>query len=115
MQDEFYGVASKVGDGAAGEYLAFRKMFHQLPDIDKVIANPGTVSVPLEPSQIYAVASALAARADATTVKPILKYLRRLAPEYQVVAVRDIIGKDKSLITNTEVQSWITDNSSVVL
>lgn len=115
MNDEFYGVASKVGDGAAGEYLAFRKLFHHLPEIDKIIASPGSVSVPAEPSAIYAVAGALAARADATTVKPILKYLRRLAPEYQVVAVRDIIGKDKKLVTNSEVQAWITDNSTVVL
>lgn len=115
LADEFYGIASKIGDGAAGEFLAFRKLFHTLPDIDKIIASPSTVSIPVEPSATYAVSSALASRADATNIKPILKYLRRLAPEYQVVAVRDILGKDKSLVSNTEVQSWITDNSSVVL
>ena len=115
LANEFYGIASKIGDGAAGEFLAFRKLFHQLPDIDKIIASPSQVAVPTEPSATYAVSSALAARADDKTIKPILKYLRRLAPEYQVVAVRDIVGKDKTLVTNPEVQTWITDNSSVVL
>ena len=112
--DGFYDVASCVGDGAAGEYLTFRKIYHDLPDIDQIIRSPGSVRVPGSPSTLYAVAGALSARASQQDIKPIMTYLRRLPAEYQVVAVKDILGKDRTLATEQAVQQYITDNASVI-
>jgi len=112
--DGFYDVASCVGDGAAGEYLSFRKIYHELPDIDQIIRSPGSVRVPDSPSTLYAVAGALSARASQQDIKPIMTYLRRLPAEYQVVAVKDILGKDRTLATEQAVQQYITDNASVI-
>ena len=114
LADEFHGIAASIGDGAAGEFIAHRKIFHELPDIDQIIRSPGSVRVPQSASTLYAVAGALSARANQQDIKPIVTYLRRLPPEYQVVAIKDIIGKDRSLITEPAVQSWTTDNASIV-
>lgn len=114
LADEFHGIAASIGDGAAGEFIAHRKIFHELPDIDQIIRSPGSVRVPTSASTLYAVAGALSARANQQDIKPIVTYLRRLPPEYQVVAVKDIIGKDRALITDPAVQSWTTDNASIV-
>ena len=35
----FYGIAAAVGDGPAGEFLAFAKVASKLPDIDNLIQN----------------------------------------------------------------------------
>lgn len=112
--DGFYDIASCVGDGAAGEYLSFRKIYHDLPDIDQILRSPGSVRVPNSPSTLYAVASALSARANQQDIKSIMTYLRRLPTEYQVVAVKDILGKDQTLATEQAVQQYITDNASVI-
>jgi len=112
--DGFYDIASCVGDGAAGEYLSFRKIYHDLPDIDQILRSPGSVRVPDSPSTLYAVAGALSARANQQDIKSIMTYLRRLPTEYQVVAVKDILGKDQTLATEQAVQQYITDNASVI-
>jgi len=112
--DGFYDIASCVGDGAAGEYLSFRKIYHDLPDIDQIVRSPGSVRVPDSPSTLYAVAGALSSRANQQDIKPIMTYLRRLPAEYQVVAVKDILGKDRSLAVEPSVQQYITDNASVI-
>ena len=41
----FYGVSALVGDGPAGEYLAFRKIANDLPDVDKLIAKTEKLGV----------------------------------------------------------------------
>ena len=112
--DGFYDIASCVGDGAAGEYLSFRKIYHDLPDIDQIIRSPGSVRVPDSPSTLYAVSGALSSRANQQDIKPIMTYLRRLPTEYQVVAVKDILGKDRTLATEQSVQQYISDNASVI-
>ena len=112
--DGFYDIASCVGDGAAGEYLSFRKIYHELPDIEQIVRSPGSVRVPDSPSTLYAVAGALSARANQQDIKPIMTYLRRLPSEYQVVAVKDILGKDRSLASEASIQQYISDNASLI-
>ena len=36
--DEFYGVASIIGDGPAGEFIAFKQTADKMPDLDKIIS-----------------------------------------------------------------------------
>ena len=69
MADEFYGVASLVGDGAAGEYIAFKQIYQDLPDIDALLASPSTTKVPTNTSLLYAICGALTSRVDATELR----------------------------------------------
>ena len=115
MTDEFYGCASLVGDGPAGEYLAFKAIYTKVPDIDDLIANPTTTKVPDETSVLYAIAGALAAYSSPANFAAIMKYAKRMPAEYQVVIVRDSIAKDRSLITSDEYKSWAATNAEVLL
>jgi hypothetical protein len=115
MSDWFYGTASVVGDGVAGEYLAFREIYKELPTIEDIIARPTSTKVPEKPSTLFAVAGQCAAHATNKDFKQILKYIERLPPEYQVCAIKDSLGKDKSLITNEHFQKWTVDNADVFL
>ena len=84
--DEFYGVASLIGDGPAGEFIAFKQTADKMPDLEKLLASPHSASVPDDPSILFAVSGALAARADDNNFKEIMKYAKRMPAEYQVGA-----------------------------
>jgi hypothetical protein len=112
MNDMFYGVASLVGDGPAGEYLAHKAIHKDLPDIEELIKNPSTSHVPSDPSALYAIAGALASRVDQLNFDAIMRYNRRLPREFQVVLVRDCLAKERTLINEKE---WTTANVEVVI
>ena len=115
MADEFYGVSSLVGDGAAGEYIAFKQIYTEVPDIDDILAKPTTTKVPTSTSVLYAVCGALTSRVDATNFEAVMKYTKRLPPEYQVIVVRDSLAKDRSLMQSEHFTKWTQDNADVLL
>lgn len=115
MEDEFYGCASVVGDGPAGEYLAFKAIYKDVPDIDELIKKPSHTKVPSNTSVLYAIAGALASRVDANNFDAIMKYVKRMPAEYQVVVVRDCMAKDKQLMAQPAFTTWTQENASVLL
>ena len=115
MKDEFHGCASLIGDGPAGEYLAFKAIYKDVPDIDALIKNPTTTKVPDNASVLYAIAGALASRVDEHNFDSIMKYVRRMPAEYQVVIVRDCMAKNQALTSEPAFTKWTQENASVLL
>ena len=118
QDEQFYGVASIVGDGTAGEFIAHQSLVSELPDINKIIKSPHAVKVPEKTSVMFAIASALATRVtggDTGNFKNILKYMRRFNPEYQVPFIKDALAKDPSLQHEELFKEWASENSSILL
>jgi hypothetical protein len=115
MKDDFYGCASLIGDGPAGEYIAFKSIYKEVPDIDALIKSPSTTKVPENASVLYAIAGALASRVNDKNFDAIMKYVRRMPAEYQVVIIRDCMAKDKGLMSQPAFTKWTQDNASVLL
>ena len=111
----FYGVSALVGDGAAGEYIAFRQIYTELPDIDHLIDNPHTYKVDDNPAVMYALSGALAARACDAKMENIMKVVKKLPTEFQVITVKQSLIKDKSIIQHDAIDQWISHNSTVIL
>jgi len=116
-EDFFYGVSSLVGDGPAGEYVAFKQIADKLPDVDKLIADPNSYKKTKDenPAILFALSGALAARAEDAKMENIVKVTSKLPIEYQVVCIKGCMSKDKQLKTHPDVKSWIKDNASVIL
>lgn len=114
-ESQVVGAAAVIGDAHAAEFIAYRDVESQMPDIDNIIKNPGTAQVPTETSVIWAVCGALASKADATTFAAIVKYAQRMPPEYQVVTLKDSIAKDRSLGRDPAFLKWAQVNASVFL
>jgi len=115
MADEFYGVSSLVGDGAAGEYIAFKQIYTEVPDIDDILAKPTTTKVPTGTSVLYAVCGALTARVDQNNFEAVMKYTKRMPPEYQVIVLRDALAKDRTLMQSEHFTKWTQENADVLL
>ena len=111
----FYGVSALVGDGPAGEFVAFKQIADKLPDIDKLIADPSLYKKDDNPALLYALANALATRASDDKMENIMKINKKIPIEFQVVLVKGIFAKDKSLKSQNDVRKWITDNANVIL
>ena len=115
MADDFYGCSSMIGDCPAGEYLSYKAIYKDMPDIDTIIEKPSTTTVPTDTSILFAVSGALASRADSDNFTDIMRFVRRMPAEYQVITVRDSIAKQQDLVTLDCFTKWTTDNAAVLL
>lgn len=103
-------IAGCVSAGPAAEFVAFRKLYHQLPDVDAVLKSPATSPIPSkEPAVLFALIGALVERckADKSLAPNFAKYGMRLPDEFGMVAVRDAMSLDRALVLNHDVQKWI--------
>jgi len=86
-------VAGAVGEGAAVEFLAFLRLWQQLPSIDGILLDPDTSKIPDKPSVLYAVATALAAKATDKNAARVIRYAERLYEknlgEFSALLLRD--------------------------
>jgi len=90
---EFPAFAGAVGEGAATEFVAFLRVYRELPNIDAILVNPDSQEVPSQPSVLYAVAAALAQRANETNFSRVARYCERMMKdgfgEFAAMLVRD--------------------------
>ena len=102
-------VAGCVGDGPAAEFVAFRQLYRELPDLDAVLKHPDTTPVPREPAVLYALVGALAekCKSDATPVHGLVQYVLRFPDEFTLLALRDILAVKPQLVSLSIVQQWI--------
>jgi len=113
--EELEMLAGTVGEGAAGEFKAFRDTLKDMPNIDKILLTPDEVPVPTAPAIKYAVSTALAQRATSNNFDRVLKYADRMDPEFQVVLVRDALKRDASVGDTASFNKWAIANASALV
>lgn len=97
-------LAGAVGDAAATELLAFLRLYAQLPSIDQILLTPTTAPIPTAPASLYAVASALAYRANKGNFDRIAQYCQRLMSahgEFAALCVRDCVRRQPEVTQTT--------------
>lgn len=85
-------VAGLVGEPASVEFMAYLQVYRSLPDLELVITNPDKVTIPKEPSVLYAMCGALSERAkgaDAAKLNKIARFANRLIGEMSVLLMKD--------------------------
>jgi hypothetical protein len=112
---EFPAYASVVGQGAAGEFTAFLRIFRRLPTVDSILLAPATADVPDDPSTIFALAGALVRRADSNNIERIWTYVKRLPAEFTVLIMSDCCGRNPDLKHTRAFIEFGSEYSEVVL
>ena len=105
-------LAGTISEGVAREFLGFCKIHLDLPKLTEIIQSPTTIPVPSEPSILYAMTGALGANANEENVSPLMKYITRLPVEFQVVTLREMVRRNKKLIQNEAVRTWVTQSAT---
>ena len=64
---------------------------------------------------MYALSGALAARACDEKMENIMKVVKKLPTEFQVITVKQSLIKDRSIIQHDAIDQWVSHNSTVIL
>ena len=104
-------LAGTISEGVAREFVAFSKIYNELPKIEQVISSPLITPVPTEPSVLFAMVGSLSDKTEITNFEPIMKYITRFPIEFQVVYVRSAIRRNKAVIAQPAFQSWHASNA----
>ena len=117
LPEEVYlaNVSGDVGEGAAAEYVAFRRVYKNLPNIDHLIMNPSKAEVPRDPAVLYALTGALAHRVSEDNFDRVAEYLDRLSPEFQVMCVQDSMKLAPKIKSTKAFVRWAVKNANIML
>jgi len=107
-------VAAKVGDAAAAEYMAFRKMASQLVQPDEVLADPKGVAIPEELSSLYAIVESVAQHTTVENVEAFAQFVGRLPPAFQALYWTTAGKKCKAVLATAPFQQWAASNMNVI-
>lgn len=100
-------LAGTLSEGVAREFLSYCKIFDQLPTVAEIMANPESIQVPGEPSILFALSGSIADKINKVNINPLMKYIKRLPLEFQVVCVRMVLGRNKELVNDADMQKWL--------
>lgn len=99
---EVAALAGAVGEGAAVEYLAFRKMMGSMVSADQVLLDPQNAPIPTKPGELYAISVALSVKANDKTLDRVGVYAERMVKgqhgEFATLIMRDAIRRDPKLV-----------------
>ena len=107
-------LAGTISEGVAREFVGYCKIFHELPSIEQIIAAPNSIKVPEEPSILFAMTGHLAEKANKQNCANLLQYLQRFPAEFQIICMRELVRRDKSLLAHEAVVDWYKTNATVL-
>ena len=101
-----------VSEGIAREFMTFCKVYADLPKPAQLMANPEGIEVPREPSILYALTGTISHNANMENMGSLMKFIKRLPAEFQVVTLRDTIRRNKTMMTHPDIQKWIATSAA---
>ncbi len=104
-------IRGRVGDGAAGEFMAFLKLYRGMVSPDQILINPLADDVPTNSGILYALAEALARRASVKNFDAVMTYAKRMPSEYAAALVSSATRLTPALCQTHEFIKWAADNT----
>jgi hypothetical protein len=112
---EYDIMSGAVGEGAAGELVAFLRIFRELPDPDLILMDPSKADMPSSPAVLYALCGALAARVTYNSWQRFIDYVQRMPTEFAVLAMQDALKRNPDFTSTKEFIAWVSKNKDVIL
>lgn len=110
-KDRLPMLAGILSEGVAREFLNFIQIHASLPKPEQIRTSPETVPVPKETSYLWALTGSIGQNSTKDNFDQMIKYVRRMPKEFQIVTVREAIRRNKELMRHAEMQKWINDSS----
>lgn len=112
--DDVHTLALGTIGKQAAEFKSFVAYYANLPDIKKIIADPDNADLPTDVGQVYALTGVMSQgmldNVGTAKIAPMVRYLERMEPEMQTVAMASAIRRNKKLIVDRAVSGWISNN-----
>ncbi len=104
-----------MGEGAAGEFVAFLRVAEQLPKFEEIVKDPKGTPVPTRPDASYAAMQMIAHRVDEKTAVAAFQYLSRMSKEFQVAGLRGTFNRVPNVVRSPDFAAWLRDNKQLVM
>jgi hypothetical protein len=115
-QSELEVFSGDVGEGPASEFLAFLKVFRNLPSPDAILLDPKKIPVPTDLATLYALCGALAHKATRNNLANALTYVRRIPKqEFSALFMKDCISRNKELAETKSYIDWASKEGADLL
>jgi hypothetical protein len=105
-------LAGTLSEGVAREFTTFCKIYADLPKPAQIVATPEAIKVPQEPSILFALTGSLAHNATKENFDSMMKFIKRLPVEFQVVTMRETIRRNKTMMSHPSVQKWVSESAA---
>lgn len=115
VDTEFDLYCGTVGEGPATEFMAYMKIYRNLPALDAILADPKKIKVPTDPAVLCALCTGLAMKATQKNFEAIIDFALRMEPEFQVLLVKDAVTRDYSFTNHKSFDKWAVKNTNVLL
>lgn len=106
-----------IGEGPAAEFIAFRRIYTQLPDPATVLSNPQGCTVPQDISVVHALTGSLVEHCR-TAADPVLNscgmFGTRLPVEYATLLFRDLIAVNPRACSQQSVVNWVRQHTDLL-
>ena len=114
---EAEAISGQVGRARCADFLGYRKLKANMPDLDRIVSNPDSADIPRDAMVLYALSAGLAHKMNQSNAGNIIKYLKRLdQQEFAAFAVKDAVNRDPELKKSEAVRQWIiTDGKELIL
>lgn len=102
-----------VGEAAGATALGFIDLHDQLPDLNKVLAEPDKADVPSKPDVLWATLAGLSRLVKPKTFENLVKYAERMSKDFEAFAIKTAVFHNKALMNTTAFSSWVTRNPAL--
>jgi hypothetical protein len=103
-------LAGVISPGVASEFMQFIRVYSTLPKIDEIIQGPDYMPIPTDLSTLFALCGNISRAMNVSNVAPLMKYVKRMPPEFLVVTMIGAIKREPALKQNSEVRGWAMNN-----
>lgn len=109
-------LVGQVGDGAANDFMAFLRVYRELPDPEAPLKDPDNAPVDLAPDVLFAVCSGIAYRVNKSNASNFMRYLKRLPQqEFSAFAVKDALSRFPDLKKTEAFRNWVLNGGAELI
>lgn len=108
-------ISGTVGEAAATEFVAFVRIFREMPDYETVVKRPAGTKIPENVAARYAVATMLAQRTKHEDMKQVMQYVNRMPKEFQILTCADLTKRNPRLSETSSYITWAASNKDLLL
>jgi hypothetical protein len=107
---EYALLEGTIGQANIADYMAFLRVYRDLPDLDDVIKNPKKYEAPSDPKIRYAITSGLSSKATPKNFVNVMAFMEKMPAEFQVLLVKEVQQRDWSFTGEPSYTDWVEKN-----
>jgi len=108
-------LAGSIGEGVAMEFVSHCEIYNDMPTFAQIQTDPLSAKCKKEPAIQFAVAYMIAAFVDTISLTKAMQYVARLPLEFQTICIQGIVRKNKAMLLEKPVISWMALNGSLLI